>query len=372
MALNEKAAPEGGPGKIVYSKRLGSKDRRSVFQKNANDVLLGVYTRCEENQTIREQIDRDTKLKIILNSIIAKDRYDAPWFISSIMAEAHQAFNCDSIPDALKEMDARIDGLETINHEIIGMGYNALKDFKFVSTVYSMIMSELYTIKDIRENADHEIRTLTDQQQKDISYANEFLSKKSWPRIMTYVSTISASLGVTTAAFASNLKDIIGQIAGSSNVAMVLGTGAFVVSTALFATGHLIDFFVNRSIRKIMDTTDGKTRGIMRWEEGEVNKRLAFIRFKVIELEAKCRYLNDVKKEAPDIARAIDDGDWERINAWVDAAIQQDVSKAGGKPPFRRLADFVSNRMSIRARAEISGLDGNTTLRKQGAAEAGK
>jgi|GEM_PF-6542085 len=353
------------PRRIRYTRKFSAKDRRNVFQKNANDVLVGVYTQCEENQTIRDLIDKDTKLKIILNSIIAKDRYDAPWFISNIMAEAHQVFNCDSIPDALTEIDARIDGLETINHELIGMGYNALKDFKFVSTVYSMIMSELYTICDIRESADYEIDTLKKQQSKDIAYANEFLSKKSWPRIMTYVSAISASLGVTTAAFASNLKDVIGQIAGSSNVAMVLGTGTFVVSTVLFTTGKLIDFFVNRGIRKIMDSVDGKMKGIMRWEEGEVNKRLAFIRLKVIELEAKCRYLNDVKKEAPDIARAIDRGDWEKINAWVDEAIQQSISKADEKAPFKRLEDFVSSRMSARAKAEIEGFDGNTTLRKQ-------
>jgi hypothetical protein len=361
------AENQGGkekPRRLRYTRKFSANDRRSVFQKNANDVLLSVYTKCEENQVISKLIDDDTKLKIILNSIIAKDKYDAPWFISNIMAEAHQVFNCDSIPNALKEINARICGLETINHELIGMGYNALKDFKFVSTVYSMIMSELYTIKDIRESADCEIDVLKKQQSKDITYANEFLSKKSWPRIMTYLSAISASLGVTTAAFASNLRDVVEKVAGSSNVAMVLGTGAFVVSTVLFITGKLMDFFVNRRIRKIMNAVNDKIKSIMGWEEGEVNKRLAFIRFKVIELEAKCRYINDVKKEAPAIARAIDKGDWEQINAWVDGAIQQEMFKAAEKAPLKRLGDFVSARMSTRASVEIGGLDGNTTVRR--------
>jgi hypothetical protein len=347
-------------GEIQKNRQNAKANKLGPFQKKPNEVLIEVYNRCEQNETIRALIDGDPKLKIHLNSIIAKDKYDAPWFTTSIIPEAHQLFNCDDIPQTIREIDARIDALEAINHELIGMGYNALKDFKFVSTVYSMILSELYTIKDITATADTELRMIAGQQEKAIGYANEFLSKRSWPRIMTYVSTITASLGVTMAAFASNLKQLVENVAGSSNVAMVVGTGAFVLSTVLFATGKLTDFFVNRSIRNIMAKADRKAKSILRWQEAEINWRLFFLRNKVIEIGAKCRYFNDVKKEAPEIAKAIDDGDWGKINRWVDEAIQQGSSKTAETPVLSTIADIASVSMARRARAEIGGLDGST------------
>lgn len=350
-------------GETQKNRQNAAKAKRlSPFQKKPNEVLIEVYKKCEANEAITKLIDNDPKLKIILNSIMAKDKYDAPWFISNIMAEAHQIFNCDNISETIKEIDARIDSLEAINHELIGMGYNALKDFKFVSTVYSMILSDLYTIRDITANVDNEIRKITEQEDKDIGYSNEFLSKKSWPRIMTYVSTITASLGITMAAFASNLKEIIGQIAGSSNVAMVVGTGAFVASTALFATGKLTDFFVNRSIRKIMAKVDARIKSMMKWQELEINKRLEFIRIKVVELEVKCRYFNDVKKEVPSsVVHAIDNGEWDKINEWVDGTIQDILSESKEKPSPKQTVDYVSGRMAGRAKAEIGALDGSTS-----------
>jgi hypothetical protein len=198
-----------------------------------------------------------------------------------------------------------------------------------------------------------------DQQKKDIEYANEFKTKRSWPRVFTYLTTISGSLGVTMAAFASELRTMVESVAGANKVALVLGTGAAVLSAAAFTTGKLLDFFVNRGIKKTIEDTNDNIKDILKWRDGEVNKRLAFIRFKVIELEAKCRYLNDVKKEIPHLAVAIDQGNWEQINTWVDLSIRQILSEKKERPFFK--FNHVSSQMVDRAKAEIDGLDGNPT-----------
>jgi len=248
--------------------------------------------------------------------------------------------------------------MEAINHELMGAGYNALKDFKYVSTIYSMIGSELFTIRSINENAAFETKMVLDQQKKDLAYANTFKTSKSWPRIMTYLSTTCAAMGVTTAAFASSLKTAVEGIVGTSNVAMAVGTGAFILSTTLFATGQLIDFFVNRGIRKMIDRANSKAKEIMEWRDREVNKRLMFLRVKSLELQAKYRYYNGLKKEEPAMAQAAEEGDWEEINKWVDEAINR-ILKDGRKEVLSSYSGYVSSKMVERASAEVGGLDGN-------------
>jgi hypothetical protein len=349
------------PKKVCYPKRFTkSRDKLSVFHYPRNNVLVSSTREFSKNPIIKAHLSKDSKLKIILNSILAKDKYDAPWFLSNIMAEAHQIFNSDSISDKIHQINSRIGALEDINHELIGMGYNALKDFKFVSSVYSMINSESCTIRNVNQNAGYEVDALMEQQKKDIAYANEFKARRSWPRIFTYVTTIAGSLGVTMAAFASQLRQAVENMAGANKFALIAGSGAAVLSVVAFSTGKLLDFFVNREIKIIIRNTDERIKEILRWRDGEVNKRLAFIRFKVIELEAKCRYLNDVKKEVPNLAVAIDQGNWEQINRWVDSSINKVLSDKKEKTRFRFL-DRVSSGMVERANAEISGLDGNPT-----------
>ncbi|MCX6773837.1 MAG: hypothetical protein NTY68_02450 [Candidatus Micrarchaeota archaeon] len=356
MAENMEKAAE--PKRVMYTRKFTKKERLNIFHGKADDHLVEMGKKCADNQMLQNLFAADPKLKIIFNSIIGKDKQDPPWFTSNIVAEAYQMFNSDNISDCIREIDARIDALEEINYELMGMGYNALKDFKYVSTIYSMINSQLFTIRDVNQSALCKTRIVTDQQKKDIDYTNTFKTSKSWPRIMTYLSSTCAALGVTTAAFASSLRTAIEGVVGNSNMAMALGTGAFVVSTTLFATGQLIDFFVNRSIKSIIDRADKKMTKIMKERDDEVNKRLKFLRVKSLELQAHYRYYNGVKKEEPAIADAAEREDWDAVDKWMDEAISGILANEGEKVPFG-YSSYISSKLVERATAEVGGLDGN-------------
>jgi hypothetical protein len=344
---------------VLYPKRFTSKrDKLNIFHYRKDRVLISRIREFNKNSVIRGHLKDDSKLKIILNSIVAKDKYDAPWFLLNLVEEAHQIFNSDNLSEQIKKIDARISALEDINHELIGMGYNALKDFKFVSTVYSMINSELFTIRDVDKKLAYEAEALMSQQKKDIEYANEFKTKRSWPRIVTYVTAISGSMGVTMAAFASELRTMVESMAGANKYALVVGTGAAVLSAVSFATGKLLDFFVNREIKGIVQNTHQSIMKLLKERDNEVSKRLAFIRLMLIKLEAQCRYLNDVKKEEPKLAVAIDKGDWNKVNKQIYSSTIKILLEKGERFPLKFM-NRPSATMVENAIAEIRGLDGN-------------